>query len=1568
MIKKKFFAIALLALSMVFTLIVGAEDAAVSAEPSTTSPEDPSATPRMPEMPEGLNPDAALLARLSGLFNVEDPTSVYDFSVDDNNVEFILDGTWEVRLDSFININFIDGTPVMAFTPPVFSQAVDLSSWVLINNTWYFESSFAEEFTKNTVAVGYIGGEDDVIRHVRLGNSGITFPGTYSFVTVGGGTAIAPGAMGTFAGKNWSADALVRYDAAASRELVLAGMNEVTDEFVPITSFVRGKWFVLPEAPVSNVVDVYVTDEDGSYRDSSSRAPGRRWRKLDHAEFIVHGTDGILELKTETSESVAVIYYGNYASGTLPGAALLGFVTTTWNFFDGLPLTMPAGYLPNPTDAGFVANVADRFLATIAGSSALLVRERGHFSPFELGSRYHADGSEPVLVYTGTGITPDYLDVIDYEGVYAEVSRNDRHAGTGIRDPENRYPLAQEFPFLYLPSGGGQRADTDLAVRSRTWKPITTIALGANAIAGTIQITRNGIADTAFSFDESSGILTLERLPSMNENVRITWLDTDEGARNATLTLAGGIQWNVTDALSFFTATAFKWNIAKSGFTDESEQSPGSFVLSTGTKYAGPFVTASTAFAFDVSVPDTTGYYRALGMDSGTDTLYPSDVWYQTIPDEIEPVLGLPANAAAVTLQLADRVTTSGTDGDQPGTVSDSSMTGSVLNLTCSMTSLDSWAGADILTGDEADTDWASVSTASISLKNPGSNADFYIYLQLGTGMTDYCEDPETVRTWRLDTPPAGSGWVTRTVVLTDADRTALSAGQNMRLIVIPSGAVIPSPATPLEVSLRSGMIAYTDTGFKAIAEPQFSGTTGKLTVAETNDPAPKTLVNAEGDVTRRFNSGRTNTVLVTRFTPEAAPDPVTDTITVSRHVTALPLASYAELSFFVYAETIPSDPPDSLVRLELTRPESSRAGKKTALILEITASSLTAGQWQKITVDLDSRSVSIDDSSVSQAKARVVSIDRDVLPTRLAFVLEDWPAPALPPAAGEYAYTVAFDELYLHESEKIYTIRNKSEFAWKKSGAVLSAGNTAIISDPRIALTAESSVRNDGSNSAVSGTADGGLSIFRARADGTITASSATTRVADSTSHSVTVPVGPVSLKENFNSDFIGNDFKRDNSISLSGPIGAGVSTSVDLQGRNLARNASFSLAPRFPVTGIGTFSLSGKSLFSQTGTSPQTDITDASWGNLWRDTLWYSLSTGENDALKRSGKTSAQAAWMAPSGSGITFDADGTSSYAASSSVSIGSTYTYTLAFPLKLGYSTLTPSWKRSASESRAIVAGGSYSSDTEFLSGSFSRLSYAFKTAPFADLFADDIAERIADYGTYDRKFGNRYALAWSRPSMGKTSDLWVPSTIDSSIARDTATDATVTNVNDEWTATVRIGLSALNVAGAYGSHRIFGWYDQDEISQLYSWNGVWGTSYFTWNVDTWHSVMLFFTGSGTLVTENAFHYDSPDIAGKGKLYRDTIRVVWKRPGKDSFLTTIAMRWTKLPLTTTREESLSCTVTRSETNSSAFSYDHTLKTGIGANGEVSVTGGTSYSHNSDGLTTVELRMGVGGKVSY
>lgn len=1523
-------------------------------------------TSRVPEFPSGLDPEAALLARLSGLFNIEDPTSIYNFGINDNNVEFVLDGTWETRLDSFLNITIDNGTSTMSFTPPVFTQAVDLSSWILINNTWYFESSFQEEFTKNTVAAGYIGGDGDPVRHVRLGNSGIVFPDSYTFVSIGGGAAIAPGVMGTFAGKNWNADAIVRYDAAASRTMTLAGMNEVTDEYVNITNFVRGKWFVLPESPITGAVSVYVTDKDGEYSDSSPRVAGRRWRKLEQAEFTVHGTDGTLELKTETAESVAVFYYGRYAvSSGVPGSALASFVGETRDYFDAISAALPSGYLPDPASPGYQAQLAARFLVDVNGQTALLVRERGHFSPFEILSRYRAENSSPELVYTGTGISPSQLAVSDYDGVYVEAYRTDGNAAMETRDCASRFPLAYEFPRMYLPSGGGQKTDTDLSVRNRSWKPVSNIALGANAIAGTIQVTRNGISDTAFSFDDETGILTLQKDPSTNETVRITWYDTDDTARNATLTLAGGARWHVTDSVSLFSSTALRWNVTKNGFTDSGEQSPGSLIISAGTEYQGGNTRALTAFALDVTVPDTTGYYRVIGMDTGTNSLYPSKEWYQTIADGVATALGLPANGVSRELDESTKVPMDGTNGTQCATVTDSAMIGSVLAIACSFPSSDSWAGATILTADNADMDWSSVATVSIWLKNPGTGTDFDVYLQLGTLADDYGEDSETIRTWKLDTPGATGDWVKRTITLTDEDRSSLTAGENARIIVVPSASASPSVSSPISVVLRTGSISFTGTGFSAKAEPAFSGTTGKLSVDQTSDPAPVSLIDTDADMPRRFNAGGVNTTLVARFTPESD----TERVSVASHVEAIPLSTYAEFSFFAYASALPPSSDGSVIRVTMTRPASSGAGTITALEVELATSALASGVWQKITVDLKSKEVSVDGTVMPPSRARVVTLDREEPPTRIEFAMEGWPAPVAPTPGADAMYTVAFDELYLAQSDPVYTFRNRSEYSWRKDGTVLTAGTVALVSNPELSLTADSSVLHDGTDPRASGTAAGGISILRARADGTITASSETARIADSTSHSVTVPFGPLSLHEGFVADFTGNDFERNDSISVSGPLALEGKTGVDLTGRNLVRNAAFSITPRIPALAFGKFNLSASSQFSQTGLSPVSDISRVEWGDLWTDSFGYSLSTGESDASKRSGKSAMELGWRTDKGSGITIESKASSAYSSASGVTLGSTYEFMLSAPIKIATSTLTPSWNRTASETKSPEEGGSYFSDTKFLASSFSRLDYLYSTAPFADLFLSDISDKITDPdGLYSRTFENRYGVSWGRPSLGKLSDLWIPSTVDTSFSRNTETDATVSNVSDKWTATARAGMSALNMAGTFGARRIFKWYEQDEISQLYAWSGTWGDTWFTWNVDTLHSVTLLFPEKGSFVTDNAFHYDSPDIAGDGKLVRDTVRVIWKRPGKNSFVSSLVERWTKLPLKTTREENFSLTITRSETDSESLSFDHVLRTGIGANGEVSVNSGLGWTRMSNSVTTVELRLGMGGKLTY
>ena len=647
------------------------------------------------ELPRGLNADAAFLAKISGLFEIEDPSSIYNFSVKDKEVEFILDGTWAMDLSSALHISFSKDLSAYAFVPPVFAQQVNMSSWVFLDNTWYFESSFAEEFTRNTVAAGYVGNDDTVIKHVRIGNSGIAFPDKYPFVQVGGGTAIAPGIMGTFAGKTWNADAIVRYDTATTKNLVLSGMNEVTDTLIPITSPVRGKWFILPDAPVTGSVSVYVEDETGTHLD----AKGRKWRELSMSEFRVSGISGILELDAATTSSVAVVYSGGYAlSSTQAGNTLVDFVKDTRDYFvRATGNNLIDDYL---SDSPASSRGANSFLASIDGHNALLVRERGYFSPFEALFRYAATGSYLDAVYAESGMSPEWFTVDPYNESWAEITLTDSmDSGMEyIRSPEARFPLERAFPLLYFPAFGGKKIETDLAVRSRSFSPISSISLGDEAIAGTIQVTRNGVTETAFTFDESSGTLTLTKAPQSSETIKISWLNTDQSARNATLTLAGGIKWKPVPSIELSGASAFRWNTSKDGYTDSGETSPGSYVVSSGISWTGVRSKASTAFDFDITVPDTTDFYRILGMDSSMRTIIPAEDWYVPISSSISPVLGKPntdKNATLpVTLDHAARIDLEGTNGKILPTVTDSSVSGAVLSISCALPSSSNWGGS----------------------------------------------------------------------------------------------------------------------------------------------------------------------------------------------------------------------------------------------------------------------------------------------------------------------------------------------------------------------------------------------------------------------------------------------------------------------------------------------------------------------------------------------------------------------------------------------------------------------------------------------------------------------------------------------------------------------------------------------------------------------------------------------------------------------------------------------------------------------------------------------------------
>lgn len=1517
--------------------------------------------------------DEAFIARMSGLFAAEDPQTLYSFNLYDSEVEFFLDGSWEASLEGALLITFDHTGSRMSLSPPIFTQRVDLTTWLFIDKTWYFEAAFAEEFTRNTVAAGYVGDDESAIKHVRIGNAGIVFPDRYPFIVVGGGRAIQPGIMGTFSGEGWKADALVRYDSLKEKEMVLSGMNEVTDTLIPIENPVRGKWFALPDPVVSGSVEVYVEDENGKFRDDTSYAAGRRWRKLDSDEWRLEGIGGILTLNSATTKSVAIVYSGAWAGA---GPALQSFIQDTRLWFESSGQSISSSIIPDPSLPDYQSELANKYITRIDGKEALLIFERGRFSPFNLASRYECEGttldvinSESETPYTG-------FDTTLLEGSWAELFITPATWGERreTREAESRFPLANRFPGIYLRPG---LDTTGIVIRSRGYTPIGSISLGDNVIAGTIRVTRNGITETNFRFEEESGILTLLRDPGITETIRIYWSETDSGGRNAALTIAGGIEWEATKALTIHVASSFIWNISQNGYTDAGESSPGSLVLSTGFAWKENDFQLSSAFAAELSVSDTTGTYRLLGMDGGERLLHPASDWYIPVSTASAILLNAPAMDSlenpSVRLEAQDYIEPEGILNDKLPSTSSSAQSSANLNLQATLTNVDSWTGAVILTGEKGGLSYTGARTIRMEIRNSGSRDDYELYLQLGARTEKYYEDTNTIRTWKLETPAADGEWKIAGISLNDEDRSILAAGQDMRLIIRPSPASAISESDPLAIRLSTATIEITETEFTASLEPQQPNGSGTF-VTERLDT--HNLAARKDEVLSKFISSSVNRVLAFGFTPHLH----TISARLTRFFPEAPFDVYRTFAFYLYPERLPEDDQDlDSARMSVRLTRASTTGEKAALDISLSARALESGTWNLISINLDTNTVQVNGRDIPASQVMVNARDRSVRPVRLDLIFTGWPTlpeDQLLTAYGSNAWGFIVDEWYLEETEQEIIGRNQTTLAWKKEGPVVSALSTPVISNPSLSIRSDSATGTGVTESVVSTSAEASVDILRAKTSGFVSASSASDRAIDSAGYTLSIPVGPVTASENYQADFGLQSVRREDSLFVAGVLNGRLDGGIHGSGRSLTRNLGFTLSPYTPSGYAGFLSVELASRFRQEGLSPRPDIQGDSWGALWSDSLWWLTSLGEEEAWRREGKNSARLIWNTPwketsaiSLSSLQIYAGAASGYYAVQTVQASSTMDFELSFPINLYSTLLTPSWTRSAITEGKTTAGGDYLKDSETLLSDISRMDFLVETPPIADLCMDDLGSTIRDdRSEASRTFINRYAIDWSRSSQSRLSDIWTPSSLGTFIMRETMTDAVSLEVPDTWTAGVKAGFNAINIAGNYSRLALFPWYTQDEISQIYTWSSKWGTQYYTWSIDVWHSLLLFFETDATISIENTFHYDSPSQAGQGELTRDSIAFIWKRPIDHSFLTALVRLWTNWELTSRREDSIHITVSAGEQLTAQAGWDHTLATGIGKNGEVAVFGGFIWNRYDKEMSDLSIRLGCRGKVMY
>ncbi len=1480
----------------------------------------------------------------ASFLQAEDPTQIYDIDLGDSRVDFYLDGSWALTLKAATDFVFKDGVGQALFSPPVIEQTVDLSTWIFIDNRWYFEASFMDGFTRNTFALGYLGPEESPIREIRAGNSGIVFPDRYPYITVGGGAIIAPGIMGTFSGATWKADAIVRYDTVAQQEMRLSGMNELIEEYRPVSAWNRATRFVLPDNQIAAPLEVFVRDDNGQTLDSS----GGRWRRLNAIEYSLDSLQGVLTLESPAPAGVAARYNGDWHNGfSAPGTSLIDFYDETIAWFDSSAAGTAVLLGLNPA-------ARDALVTELDGQAALLLYQDGIFSPFELGAFYSGKNSSEQLlelVFAETGERPADFALAYTNDAGGGILLYNSARPASLRSAAGRFPLAEIWPLFYANDSPLAPAETSLSIRNGTWEPITEINLGALTLAGTIQVERNGIPDTAFDFEETTGKLELATPPATGENIRIRWQTMDPGARSATLRAALGAQKNIGEHLSIFTASSLIWTHDPEGYSDYHSSAPGTLTVSAGGHWQQSGFSFKTEAAMELAQADTTGFFRIAGMDGQRRTLAPEEDWYRAIPGSLVPDL-----STAVLLELAlpppallasDRVAIRDSDGDKLPSISATGISGKILLFETTLPAADSWSAADIMLS-EASVDFRSIESLTLTLKNnraalPG----WRLFLQIGTGLSQYSENNDVIVTRELSIPPEAADWQRLRIALTDAERSRLGSAGNIRLVALCTTA-------GETVSLYSGPIILEEKAFSLILPAAPSS----AAVRSVSDPAVSPLQQTEPEPAARFNPSGANRVLELEISEG------TDgtTFRAEKITGDMPLESYDSFGFFINRGNLPSSANIGDIIVSLSRTASFTA--TPVVVIHLAPSALQSNQWQRVEVNLEKGTIELDGAALDGAQGTVDVLNRTLRPQQIAVDLTlSADQPATSPSLRLYV-----DEFYFSEPRGSLRFLGAAGAQWQKEEALGAIWPASIITHTVLKSDIQLSYAPEKPEVPLSLTGSASTKVAAVQLQGSLAASGVDTVAPTQISHSIIYGGRWFAISETLLAVYPELYLRRDNRIGF--PLLWGFFTQGSLIKRGLFADRSLTASLTPPKTKLGAAALNGSltTVFKQNGADGLGTIEDQPYGTLWTDSISLYRSIGEEDAQSRAVNAALKTAVETPAvlfrmdyESGVIYNTVPAAAYTTTQKLNNSLTW--------KIGLLNLTPWWERSGEEKSGTVSGGNWPGDIDFLGKSLARTDWFFLSAPIADLIDPELQQRLYSTSGRSLSFVNTYGVRASRSSTGSVQDLYLPVTLETSISRSLATTADIT-VRDSREFKAGAGFSAINMFGAWGSLQKTTAWQEDEFSADYRLAVQWGAGFVTASFDTDHALLLFTGKDWSVRAANNWHYNTAAVSGTGERWEDKITLSWKRTARTSFLQALITNMLKTETPGFRENTAAATCSETDRQGLLWSAEltHALTAMIGENGEIRIDGGISLNRPSMDIVIAGIKASVTGVVRY
>ena len=749
---------------------------------------------------------------------MEAPAHILDMDIASVGTDVYWQGYWRYRFT--YGTGYENGPEGWIFPAPFpglqqgfeFKQEPDFFLSVFLLDHYFLETSITEGYDRNTYVMGYMGGEEDPVKEVRIGNAGIGI-GAYRGIDVSSPEYNTPGISGRFESLQSEHEFMIRYDPTEEQNKTFLGSYEVTEEDIPLMDYLEGQFFVLPDQGITSL-RVYAEEDNAPL----SGSDGRRYRLITSG-YTINLEQGLLEMDEPAGGRVAVYYRkGSSGVGENPVENFIMDVDAGGRP-DPETAVLPFGwseddpYDQNPSSGTF----GNTSRVTIDGSDTLLVHNPGSWSPFQSYNRYRYNTNLPSESWRTTislverGSSRETSD--DFSFTPDEYTLTVRSSSYSARDAHTRVPFAGEIPALYGPGRTTDEQKIPQKILISVKENSTSYYLGSEIVKGSVKVKVNGTEDKTVRVDYDTGELIFSRYIFPDDRIEVSYRTESTGFGGGDLFMAQGNRLFLTPNLTLELAESLRWTIPESQVTEEQGDNPGRIDFASTLFYEKENLALTAGAGVTLQTPDTAGNLRIHSMeDEGysfslseeqlipseisltpSDTDYPEEDWTPLIYRDFL----MTSNTGQTYLNGYDWDAPSDSSKKGPsaaGSYKDDPFSSRVMVMTYDLEGSE-WTGGDYLPVSDELIDLSGYSSLSFYLRRQNLEADnLKVKLILGeNGESEDADDSGSLEPGsalyviskdNIPLPSEENRWEKVTIPLTPRERQKLGRVRSFRIIL----------------------------------------------------------------------------------------------------------------------------------------------------------------------------------------------------------------------------------------------------------------------------------------------------------------------------------------------------------------------------------------------------------------------------------------------------------------------------------------------------------------------------------------------------------------------------------------------------------------------------------------------------------------------------------------------------------------------------------------------------------------------------------------------------------------